>query len=48
MLEWQWEKKAIPYWTGAARFANDHGVKIVLEPHRGFLVYNVETCTQAA
>ena len=43
VLEWQWEQKAIPYWRDAARFAADHGVKIALEPHPGFLVYNVET-----
>ena len=43
ILEWQWEKKAIPYWRDTARFAADHGVKIALEPHPGFLVYNVET-----
>ena len=43
VLDWQWEKKAIPYWSEAARFAADHGVKIALEAHPGFLVYNVET-----
>ncbi|HZP48975.1 MAG TPA: sugar phosphate isomerase/epimerase [Vicinamibacterales bacterium] len=43
VLEWQWEKKAIPYWRDAARFAGDHGVKVALEAHPGFLVYNVET-----
>ena len=43
MLEWQWEQKAIPYWTDAGRFASTHGVKVALEPHPGFLVYNVET-----
>jgi sugar phosphate isomerase/epimerase len=43
VLDWQWEKKAIPYWRDATRFASDHGVKIALEPHPGFLVYNVET-----
>jgi sugar phosphate isomerase/epimerase len=43
VLEWQWEQKAIPYWTDAGRFASQHGVKIALEPHPGFLVYNVET-----
>jgi sugar phosphate isomerase/epimerase len=43
VLEWQWEKKAIPYWTEAATFAADHGVKVALEAHPGFLVYNVET-----
>ena len=43
VLDWQWEKKAIPYWRDTTRFAADHGVKIALEPHPGFLVYNVET-----
>jgi len=43
VLDWQWEQKAIPYWTGAARFAADHGVTVALEAHPGFLVYNVET-----
>jgi sugar phosphate isomerase/epimerase len=43
VLEWQWEKKAIPYWSEAARFAGDHGVKVALEAHPGFVVYNVET-----
>ncbi len=43
VLEWQWEKKAIPYWTRTAKFAKDHGVKIALEAHPGFIVYNVET-----
>jgi len=43
VLDWQWEKKAIPYWMGAARLAADHGVKVALEPHPGFVVYNVDT-----
>ena len=43
VLEWQWEKKAIPYWTERARFAADNGVKVALEAHPGFIVYNVET-----
>ena len=43
VLDWQWETKAIPYWREAAAFAADHGVKIALEAHPGFLVYNVET-----
>jgi sugar phosphate isomerase/epimerase len=43
VLEWQWEAKAIPYWTQAAAFAGDHGVKVALEAHPGFLVYNVES-----
>jgi sugar phosphate isomerase/epimerase len=43
ILEWQWEKKAIPYWKDAARFAADHGVKVALEAHPGFIVYNVDS-----
>jgi sugar phosphate isomerase/epimerase len=43
ILGWQWEKKAIPYWTEAATFAADHGVKVALEAHPGFIVYNVDT-----
>lgn len=43
ILEWQWNAKALPYWQDTAKFAAEHGVKIALEPHPGFLVYNVET-----
>ena len=43
ILDWQWEKKAIPYWTEAAKFAGNHGVKVALEAHPGFLVYNPDT-----
>lgn len=43
ILEWQWTEKAVPYWRETTKFAADHGVRIALEPHPGFLVYNVET-----
>ena len=43
ILEWQWDKKLIPYWKEAAEFAGGHGVRIALEAHPGFNVYNVET-----
>lgn len=43
ILDWQWMSRAIPYWREAEVFARDHGVKVALEPHPGFLVYNVET-----
>jgi sugar phosphate isomerase/epimerase len=43
VLEWQWEKKAIPYWRDTERFARERGVKVALEAHPGFIVYNVET-----
>jgi sugar phosphate isomerase/epimerase len=43
-LEWQWNDVAIPYWAEEARFARETGlVKIALEAHPGFLVYNPET-----
>ncbi len=43
ILKWQWEKKVIPYWTKRAKFAHDHGVRIGIEMHPGFVVYNPET-----
>lgn len=43
ILKWQWEKKIIPYWREQAEFAQEHGVKICLEMHPGFSVYNPET-----
>ena len=43
VLEWQWADRAIPYWTEEARVAREAGVRIALEPHPGFLVYNPET-----
>jgi sugar phosphate isomerase/epimerase len=43
MREYQWNQVGIPYWQGAGRFAEEHGVKIGVEMHPGMLVYNVET-----
>ncbi|MGI8671720.1 MAG: sugar phosphate isomerase/epimerase family protein [Luteitalea sp.] len=43
VLEWQWDRKVIPYWTKAGKFAQDHGIRVALEAHPGFVVYNVET-----
>jgi sugar phosphate isomerase/epimerase len=43
ILEWQWEKKVLPYWTREAKFARNHGVRIAFEMHPGFVVYNTET-----
>jgi sugar phosphate isomerase/epimerase len=43
LLDWQWEKKVIPYWTKRAKFAADHGVKIAIEMHPGFVAYSPET-----
>jgi len=43
LVNWQWEKKIIPYWEKEAKFARDHGVKVCIEMHPGFSVYNTET-----
>ena len=43
VLDWQWNEVVAPYWTEHAKFARDHGVKIAIEMHPGFVVYNPET-----
>jgi len=43
ILKWQWEKVVAPYWIKRAQFAADHGVKIAIEMHPGFVVYSPET-----
>jgi sugar phosphate isomerase/epimerase len=43
VLEWQWNEVVAPYWTEQAKFAADHGVKIAIEMHPGFVVYSPET-----
>jgi sugar phosphate isomerase/epimerase len=42
-LRWQWDACAIPYWQAQNDLAARHGVRIALEMHPGFLVYNPET-----
>ncbi|WP_404454696.1 sugar phosphate isomerase/epimerase [Virgibacillus necropolis] len=43
ILQWQWEEKLIPYWKEQGQFAKDHGVKVGLELHAGFLVHTPYT-----
>ncbi|WP_010647734.1 sugar phosphate isomerase/epimerase family protein [Oceanobacillus massiliensis] len=43
ILKWQWEEKLIPYWKEQGQFAKDHGVKVGLELHAGFLVHTPYT-----
>jgi sugar phosphate isomerase/epimerase len=43
LLNWQWEKKVAPFWIEHGKFAADHGVKIGIEMHPGFVVYNPES-----
>ena len=43
ILKWQWEQIVAPYWINQAKFAADHGVRIAIEMHPGFVVYSPET-----
>lgn len=42
-LEWQWSERLIPYWSDATKFAKNRGIRVALEAHPGFCVYNPET-----
>ncbi|MFN8494924.1 MAG: sugar phosphate isomerase/epimerase [Caldilineaceae bacterium] len=42
-MEWQWSEVLLPYWEKTAKFAADHGVKVAIEMHPGFCVYNPGT-----
>lgn len=39
-LAWQWAERVLPYWNDAAELARAHGVRVAIEPHPGFVVYN--------
>jgi sugar phosphate isomerase/epimerase len=43
LLAWQWDKKVTPYWKKHGKFAADHGVKVAIEMHPGFVAYSPET-----
>lgn len=43
VLEWQWREKVIPYWKEQNEFLKQYNVKVAIEPHPGFTVYNTET-----
>jgi sugar phosphate isomerase/epimerase len=43
ILDWQWKEAVEPYWVKHAAFAEQHGVKIAIEMHPGFVVYSPET-----
>jgi sugar phosphate isomerase/epimerase len=43
VLEWQWERKVVPYWRREAAFAAKHHVRLGFEMHPGFVVYNPAT-----
>lgn len=41
--DWQWNEKLIPYWKKTAAFCEAHGVRVAIEIHPGFCVYNTAT-----
>ena len=43
LLEWQWSERVLPYWARETAYAREHGVRIAIEMHPGFVVYNTET-----
>jgi sugar phosphate isomerase/epimerase len=43
ILRWQWDEVVAPYWIERAKLAKEHGVRIAIEMHPGFVVYSPET-----
>jgi len=43
MLAWQWKERVTPYWKATAKTARAAGVKVAIEMHPNFVVYNPET-----
>jgi sugar phosphate isomerase/epimerase len=43
ILDWQWKEVVEPYWVKHAAFAEQHGVRVAIEMHPGFVVYSPET-----
>jgi sugar phosphate isomerase/epimerase len=43
VLKWQWEEVVTPYWVEHGKFAADHGVKVAIEMHPGFVAFSPET-----
>jgi sugar phosphate isomerase/epimerase len=41
-VKYQWEQVLIPYWQETNAFAEARGVRLAIEMHPGFCVYNVE------
>ncbi len=39
VVNWQWEKKLIPYWKEMGKYAEDKGVKVAMEMHGGYSVH---------
>src|SRR5262249_1184142 len=43
MLAWQWKQRVTPYWKETAKALRAAGVKVAIEMHPNFVVYNPET-----
>jgi sugar phosphate isomerase/epimerase len=43
VLEWQWAERVAPYWEEAARLCAGAGVRVAIEMHPNFVVYNPDT-----
>ena len=43
ILEWQWTERAAPYWAEAAKYAKEHGIRVAIELHPGFIAYHTES-----
>jgi len=43
ILKWQWDEKVTPYWREAGSFAQQHGVRVAIELHPGFVAYHTES-----
>jgi sugar phosphate isomerase/epimerase len=43
ILEWQWEKRVIPYWKKQALYLKEYNVKFGIEMHPGFVCYSNDT-----
>ncbi len=39
-VEWQWEKRLLPYWREHGKIAADHGLTLCFEMHGGDMVHN--------
>jgi sugar phosphate isomerase/epimerase len=48
MLAWQWKERVIPYWKETARFCKQKGVRVAIEMHPNFVVYNPESMHRLA
>jgi len=42
-LDWQWKERVVPYWKQTAAMCRKAGVRVAIEMHPNFVVYNPET-----